>query len=248
MRHIVYLLLVANIVYFAWNMSQLSPADEVARSLPPLPATATRLITLQEEEEEAKQEEEKQNAVVEVSAIEALKEEDEKQDAVIEVSAIEALTQEQPPGAGVTLSCQSLGPFLAAEKIQRVEKELAELGLEATQRTAEVRQQVGYWVYLPAMEREKVLQITQQLDEKGDKDYFIGKDNVLSLGAFKGLQRANIRLESARQLGLEPLLGPRYSTVSSQWFDLQLDPAGSAALNEIAEQDPDLQIEILACP
>ena len=153
MRHIVYLLLVANIVYFAWNMLQLSPDDEVARSLPPLPATATRLITLQEMEEEAKQEEEKQNAVV-------------------EVSAIEALTQEQPPGAGGTLSCQSLGPFLAAEKMQRVEKELAELGLEATQRTADVRQQVGYWVYLPAMEREKVLQITQHLDEKGDKDYF----------------------------------------------------------------------------
>ena len=61
MRHIVYLLLVANIVYLAWNVLQLSPHDEVARSLPPLPATATRLVTLQEVEEVEEGEEEKQD-------------------------------------------------------------------------------------------------------------------------------------------------------------------------------------------
>jgi len=234
MRHIVYLLLVANIVYLAWNVLQLSPHDEVARSLPPLPATATRLVTLQEVEEVEEGEEEKQD--------------EENQEVTVEVSAIEELMQEQPPGTGVTLSCQTLGPFLAAEKVQLVEKKLAELGLEATQRTTEVREQVGYWVYLPAMEREKVLQITKHLDENGDKDYYIGKGNVLSLGAFKGLPRANIRLEGTRKLGLDPLLEPRYSTINAQWLDLQVDPAGLDVLSEIAKQDPDLQIEILACP
>ena len=229
MRHVVYLLLVANLVYLGWNILQTSSVDEVARTFPPLPATATRLVTLQEMEEDAEEEE-------------------EKQDAVVEVSVIEELTQQQPPGAGVALSCQTLGPFLAAEKMQLVEKKLAELGLEATQRTNEVREQIGYWVYLPAMEREKVLQITKHLDENNDEDYFIGKDNVLSLGAFRGLQRANVRRESTRKLGLDPLLEPRYSTMSAQWFDLQVDPAGLDALGEIAEQDPDLKIEILACP
>jgi hypothetical protein len=233
MRHIVYLLLVANIVYLAWNMSQLSPGDEVARSLPPLPATATRLVTLQEGEEVEEGEK---------------KQDEENQEVTVEVSVIEELTQEQPPGVGVTLSCQTLGPFLAVEKMQLVEKRLAELGLEATQRTTEVRQQMGYWVYLPAMEREKVLQIIKHLDENSDKDYFIGKGNVLSLGAFKGLPRANIRLEGARKLGLNPLLEPRYSTINTQWLDLQVDPVGLDALSEIAEQDPDLQIETLACP
>ena len=226
MRHVVYLLLVANLVYLGWNILQTSSVDEVVRTFPPLPATATRLVTLQEMEEE----------------------EEEKQDAVVEVSVIEELTQEQPPGAGVALSCQTLGPFLAAEKMQLVEKKLAELGLEAKQRTTEVREQIGYWVYLPAMEREKVLQITKHLDENNDEDYFIGKDNVLSLGAFRGLQRANVRLENTRKLGLDPLLEPRYSTMSAQWFDLQVTAAGLDAAGEIAEQDQDIKIEILACP
>jgi hypothetical protein len=248
MRHVVYLLLVANLVYLGWNILQTSSVDGVVRTFPPLPATATRLVTLQEMQEETEEEEKKQDTVVEMSAIEALEEGDEKQDAVVGVSVIEELTQQQPPGAGVALSCQTLGPFLAAEKMQLVEKKLAELGLEVTQRTNEVREQIGYWVYLPAMEREKVLQITKHLDENNDEDYFIGKDNVLSLGAFKGLQRANVRLESTRKLGLDPLLEPRYSTMSAQWFDLQVTPAGLDALAEIAEQDPDLNIEILACP
>lgn len=233
MRHIVYLLLVANLVFFVWHMMQLSPDDEVARSLPPLPATATRLVTLQEVEQQEKQEE---------------KLNEEEQKAAIEVSAIEELTQELPPGAGVALSCQSLGPFLTAKKIQLVEKQLAELGMKATQRTTEVKEQIGYWVYLPAMEREQVLQITKHLDENKDKDYFIGKHNVLSLGAFRGLPRATVRLESVRKLGLDPLLQPRFSTISAQWLDLQVDYAGRDALSEIAGQDPDLQVETLACP
>ena len=48
MRHIVYLLLIVNLLFFAWNHFQAQTIEQAVRSVPPLPAGVTALVTLEE--------------------------------------------------------------------------------------------------------------------------------------------------------------------------------------------------------
>ena len=57
MKHLLYLLIVLNSVYFAWHMVHGMSDGEVVRELPPLPPDTRRLMTLQELQEQREKEE-----------------------------------------------------------------------------------------------------------------------------------------------------------------------------------------------
>ena len=220
MRHVVYLLVVVNLVFLGWNVFQSQSVRQVERALPPPPETAARLVTLQE----------KQQASAD------------------EVSVIETVTENEPPGAGVSLVCQTLGPFLARETMQEMEAKLVAMELEPQQRETAKQRPIGYWVHLPEMERAEARQQAQILDDHNDKEYFIGKDNVLSLGAFQDMNRAKKRLKRVRKLGLEPQLETRYRTVAEYWLDLQLESAARGGqLTELVADAPDVWLQDRAC-
>lgn len=221
MRHLVYLLLVANLIFFGWNIFESSSTSEQVRQLPPLPATVTRLVTLQEREAE-----------------------EEKPD---EVSSIEKLTVEQPPGAGAVIQCQALGPFLAAKDMQVLESRLLDLGLQPTQRELESKELIGYWVYLPAMPQEDIKATLAILKKHKDKEYYVGKKNFISLGTFKGVSRAERRLKQAREMGLDAILEERFTSRSTWWLDIQSDSAAAGQLSGIVASRPELQLVELAC-
>jgi len=221
MRHLVYLLLVANLIFFGWNVFESSSTSEQVRQLPPLPATVTRLVTLQEREAE-----------------------EEKPD---EVSSIEELTVEQPPGAGAVIQCQALGPFLAAKDMQVLESRLLDLGLQPTQRELESKELIGYWVYLPAMPQEDIKATLAILKKHKDKEYYVGKKNFISLGTFKGVSRAERRLKQAREMGLDAILEERFTSRSTWWLDIQSDSAAAGQLSGIVASRPELQLVELAC-
>ncbi len=82
-----------------------------------------------------------------------------------------------------------------------MQAELAALGLESQQRESERTYPIGYWVYLPEMSRSKSQRLARVLDEHSDKEYFIGKGNLISLGAFKQMSRAKNRLARTPQDG-----------------------------------------------
>jgi len=221
MRHLVYLLLVANLIYLGWNVFESSSTPEQVRQLPPLPATVTRLVTLQEREAE-----------------------EQKPD---EVSSIEDLTVEQPPGAGAVIQCQALGPFLAAKDMQVLESRLLDLGLQPTQRELESKELIGYWVYLPAMPQEDIKATLAILKKHKDKEYYVGKKNFISLGTFKGVSRAERRLKQAREMGLDAILEERFTSRSTWWLDIQSDSAAAGQLSGIVAGRPELQLVELAC-
>ena len=221
MRHLVYLLLVANLIFFGWNVFESSSTSEQVNQLPPLPATVTRLVTLQEREAE-----------------------EEKPD---EVSSIEKLTVEQPPGAGAVIQCQALGPFLAAKDMQVLESRLLGLGLQPTQRELESKELIGYWVYLPAMPQEDIKATLAILTKHKDKEYYVGKKNFISLGTFKGISRAERRLKQAREMGLDAILEERFTSRSTWWLDIQSDSAAAGQLSGIVASRPELQLVELAC-
>jgi hypothetical protein len=217
MRHIVYLLVVVNLVFLGWNIFQGQSVRQVERNLPPLPATAARLVTLQE------------------------------QAAAEEVSVIETVTENEPPGAGVSLLCQTLGPFLAREAMQALEAKLVTMELEPQQRETAKQSPIGYWVHLPEMERAEARRQAQILDDHNDKEYYLGKDNVLSLGAFQGINRAKKRLKRVHKLGLDAQLETRYRTIAEYWLDFQLESAAGEQLTALEADDSDVWLQDRAC-
>ncbi len=222
MRYLVYLLLLANVGYLGWHLYQDRAAGEVVRELPPLPAGAKPLVTLHELEQQQEQAE--------------------------DVSEVEALTASQPPGAGMALACQAIGPFLAVEDLQAVSGELQNHGLQTRQRTAEIQKPNGFWVYLPAMEREEVLQAVKKLEENRDREYYVGKGNFLALGTFDEISRAEIRLEETRKLGFDPILEARYETSTEHWLDLDEQVLAADVLEAILQDRPGLKLQDTACP
>ena len=216
MRHVVYLLLVVNLVFLGWNIFQ-SQSIRHERELPPIALTARPLVTLQERE---------------LAAAEGS-------------SVIDTLTGNEPPGAG--LVCQTLGPFMALDAMQTAADKLDSMELAPQQREATRRRPIGYWVYLPEMEDKEARRLTQILDDHSDKEYYLGRDNVLSLGAFKEMSRAKTRLARVRKLGIEPRLETRYRTETEYWLDIEVKPVAGGALAKLLAEDPDVWLQDRAC-
>ena len=160
---------------------------------------------------------------------------------------IENVTENEPPGAGVSLLCQTLGPFLAREAMLVMEAKLVAMELEPQQRETAKQRPIGYWVHLPEMERAEARQQAQILDDHNDKEYYIGKDDVLSLGAFQDMNRAKKRLKRVRKLGLDAQLETRYRTVAEYWLDFQVESAAGEQLTGLVEGDPDVWLQDRAC-
>ena len=221
MRHIVYLLLVANIVYLGWNLLQGQAVDENLSTLPPLPENVRPLITLQE------------HAGGQSSSVDA--------------AGLNALTDVQPPGSVSTLTCQALGPFSLLAEVKAVAGRLAELGLEPVQRAAEARVGNGYWIYLPGIDKDRSREIVQQLEEKNDNDYFVGKDWVISLGTFKELDRAEIRYAEVQEMGFDAILEQRFKVSEEYWLELPNSEAVGDVLGVITTENPGLQLHAVSC-
>jgi hypothetical protein len=281
MRHVIYLLLVANLVFFGWHALQLQKEDGIVlRTLPPIPATAVPLVSLQELEQ--KQEpvpgsEPELESVLEVElqepapapeqesglAMELLESEPESQpepESELEVvlepellepdedpAMIESLTELQPPGNGGAISCQTLGPIMAVAQLRLLDGKLGELGLEFRRRTTGDQKAIGYWVYLPAMERSQALEIKARLDKHKDKEYYIGKDNLISLGIFKVKSRADVRLGQVRKLGLEAVLESRYRKDTVHWLDIDRQSGDGVDLGAVLEEYPGISLQEQAC-
>jgi len=164
-----------------------------------------------------------------------------------QAAEIETLTKSEPPGAGSSISCYLLGPFYLAAEMQVVEERLNQSGYRPEQSTTENEIEIGYWIYLPEMEREEAQEIAELFDSENDREYFIGKDNVIALGAFKELTRAEIRLEDVRRYGIDPVLEPRYRTETVHWLEFE-DPGDEGVdLTLITEGFPDLRAQQRVC-
>jgi len=222
MKYLVYLLVLANIAFLGWNIHMNQIAGEVARELPVLPAGVTPLVTLQEL--------------------------DSQRDNAEAVSGVEVLTNARPPGAGAALTCLAIGPFPAVENLQSVSQELQLHGVQARQRTAEIQKPNGYWVHLPAMKREQVLRAVKTLEDNKDHEYYVGKGNLLSLGIFDEMPRAETRLRQARKLGFDPLLETRYQTSTEYWLDIEAHPSATDELDTILQGRPGLELQDITCP
>jgi hypothetical protein len=265
-RHVIYLLLVANLAYFSWNMLHRLPHEENGHLVSNIPANVRRLETVQEQAA--------QSASLTQSARdpgssaplkgrpqripeehgsdspqrESVPQEPDAQAERMGIQRVEALTAAAPPGAvAPAAKCYALGPFRNVENRKVVENRLNQLGFKPKEGTREGRVETGYWVYLPAMEYEDAVRITRMLNEKNDHDFLILKDNLVSLGAYDSQARADSRVEALRKYGLKPVVGPLYTTRTAYWLDLDPPADGGAVLETIQDEYHNVEVQESVC-
>ncbi|MGB7931288.1 MAG: hypothetical protein WCH04_03540 [Gammaproteobacteria bacterium] len=250
MRHVIYLLVVMNLVYFSWNMLQNVPHKGGASLVGRIPPNVRRLETIQEHAEKSASAIEEDARVISKGppVITDHTVNTEAQSATADINRAQTLTASEPPGAVAPSSnCHVLGPFTDDSEMKAVENRLNQLGYQPRERTSAVRVEDGYWVYLPAMEREEALRITRILEQNNDPDYLIMKDNRISLGVYDRPTRVDIRLKMLHNNGLEPVVESRYATQTAYWLDLDERDDDRNALKTIQGEYPDVEARDAAC-
>lgn len=268
MRQVIYILLVVNVVFFSWKMMRSLPHEDGENVVRRMPAKVRQLETVQERAAK--------NAAANGSARDAAVGEAmnaaprqlhvragessvpgqdtaprmdvTSQPETADLRRVEALTVAEPPGAvGPRSKCRTLGPFGDDKTMKAVEDRLNQLGYKPKERTGEARVETGYWVYLPAMERDAALRITRMLDEKNDHDFLIVKGNAVSLGAYDSRARADLRVEMLRKYGLDPVVEPRYAMRTGYWLDLDLPDDRHAILDTIRDEYKSTEVQESVC-
>ncbi len=159
---------------------------------------------------------------------------------------IDAVEEARPPER----ICQTIGPLMKSADVDQITQQLKANDFEARQRSSKVREPSGYWVYLPSMPAAEARRIVSELDSKGMTDYFIGKQNYISLGIFRRKDQAQVRLEQVRALGYGPILDQRYRTRTVHWLDIEeigQSLLASSVWQQIQVQHTDIRVQRVSC-
>lgn len=247
MRYLVYLLLLSNLGLFGWIYTH--PPQAPQPRLPAVVPPGSESIVLLAERDGppapvAADEQAGANGV-------------EAPEAVPGQSAAAALNVPaagQPdPSAGAAPPppvCLAVGPILGKRRSAAVIALLSSGGYSPARRAEDIRKPAGYWVYMPAMPAADARRIAANLDEKGMTDYFIGKQNYISLGIFSRKDKAQIRLKQVQSLGYDAILEQRYRTRTYYWLDfegVESEVLDSTIWPQIQAQDADIQLQPSAC-
>ena len=254
MRYLVYLLLVANLGYFAWNWFQPSASPLEVRPAP-VPPDVHQLVLLSERstvaakgapgepnEPAAQVRSEPVAAMEPVAGVQA--------EPQVQQAAQAAPTVPEAVAAPAENICQTLGPFLKKHDVTAVFALLARNGYQVNVRDSDTRVPNGYWVYLPAMQASQARRIVADLDAHGMTDYFIGKQNYISLGIFSDKDKAERRLQEVKRLGYAPKLDQRYRTRDVYWLDVDgrgTRLLGSEVWEQIQSQHADVRAQRVSC-
>lgn len=158
---------------------------------------------------------------------------------------------EPEPEPEPVIACLSVGPFADEADANALRDQLAATGLEPQQRSETVQQPAGFWVYLSARPIDEARAIVEDLSSQGIEDYFIGRQNFISLGVFSDRATAERRREEIEQYGYQPQVEQRFRTTSRYWLDLEApepDLPTDTQWNDWLEEYPDVWRETKPCP
>ena len=126
-----------------------------------------------------------------------------------------------------TIACYTLGPFRELDKLRRVTRLLKDKVLEASFRSREEKEQSMFWVYLqPQPDMKAARATTRKLRKKKIKDsYIIAKGDKrfgISLGHFKEQPRAYTLRDRIKKLGFKPMVEPVFRNYTIYWLDYKV--------------------------
>ena len=139
------------------------------------------------------------------------------------------------------LLCFTIGPFPSKADVRHLIKEHASDIFNVKQRETMTTQDLGYWVYLPAVEqREKALKQARDLSELGVRDYYVvtagDRENTVSLGLFKQKENAVRRREYIASLGFDAKLTIRKQELAVYFLDYATRESEEIDLSEITRK------------
>jgi len=148
-----------------------------------------------------------------------------------------------PPPAPPPVACLEWGSFTVADA-PRAEKALEPLALGARLAQRRSEETVSWWVFIPPQgSRQGALKRAAELKSLGIKDYFVVQDDsdhrwAVSLGVFRSAEAAQARLAALRGQGVRNVqAGPRETVVARVWYQVtSVDAPLQARLRELAAQ------------
>lgn len=247
MRTLSLLLILANVLYFAWSQLidvKVGVLDRAPVNVgSPVPA-----IALAHEHKPAE----------EPAPQEAVQESEIRP---VQPPAAEPLNPAQQGVASTQvadaepLSCTSVGPFADLPTAEQAQAALQSAGYQPRQREEQAEIWVGYWVSIQGLPTRKAADAAMKtLRANGITDVYLmpGTDhgNILSLGVFSDLQRAHRRSEDVRALGFSPQIENRKRTGPVYWLDVDLKQPGEPLDMSLFEYDPGkiTRLEMRPCP
>ena len=247
MRHVLYLLLIANVLYLGWNMSQGMTVAQKQPSLPPIPDGVHTLVMLQEIAGNlipATRSEKSAGTDNQESSYSDMQQEqktDSKNAAVF--------ASPEQPGSRPAHACKVLGPFDEFAAAETVSDHLVSMGLIPMLRSEDSRIVDDYWVYLPGKGRQYSQKIVQQLKAENINDYYVydTDDYLISLGTFRRIGLAEKQVENFRQMGLDAVIEKRYKTRMEHWLEISVEEQDEILLDRIAMKTPGLHINTSSC-
>lgn len=239
MKYLVYLLLAANVAYFAWIQSQPAPVPPVPQSRP-LPSGVEPLVLLSERNR--------------VGTVAASATKPAEADVMVELAPDAAAPSSadirMPPVTEVASICRTLGPLASADEATGLRDRLTTRGFPAALREGEIQVPSGYQVYLRATSSGNARDVVSGLEAAGMTDYFVGKRNRISLGIFSSKSKAQVRREAVRKLGYDAMLNVRYKTRKVFWIDIEevnRQPGSSQDWQQVMADYPQIKVQQVSC-
>jgi len=255
MRYIVYLLLIANVLYLGLNLSQGKTVAQNEQSFPPIPDGVHTLVMLQKiagnkipvtgredntetDNQAVQQTDNQEDSTANIH---------EGQETGGENAAVLAQTEQSEIHPAHV--CKALGPFDEFAAAETVSDRLVDMGLIPMLRSEDSRVVDDYWVYLPGKGRQYSHEVIQQLKAKNINDYYVydSDDYLISLGTFRRMGHAEKQLAMLRQMGLDAVLEKRYKTRMEYWLEMPVAEKYDVQLDSIAMETSGLEIKTNSC-
>lgn len=246
MRYLMALLILANVMFFAWYPQVKSGPYSTPR-LPPLPPRAEQLTLLSERG----QPDSDDAAQGEAAGVDATAAQIEAAAAAGASAATGTGPEARPePPAERPRLCRTIGPYFEQVGAKKAARALEGAKYDVRIRNGNIQAPAGYWVYLPSMEAKQARKIVADLDERGMTDYYIGKDNVISLGIFSARDKAEVRRDLIVKLGYPAMVDQRYRARKVYWLDLE-DGDNPLMINPVwgnlLKDDPNIAAQQVSC-
>lgn len=153
------------------------------------------------------------------------------------------------------LACQGIGPFGDRDAVIAARDVLLDAGIAALPSAVDASQRLGYWVHTrPAATREEAVATIDRLRRAGIRDFYVVTEgeisNAVSLGVFGRPETAEQHAARLRAMGFDVVVGERRREMTAWWLEFPVPAAGSpgeAAVADLVMAGDGLTVEPRRC-
>jgi hypothetical protein len=166
----------------------------------------------------------------------------------------EAQTNDNPVEATEVFNqeCYSIGAFKSKADSQTLLEELKNKVIKIRSREVVSSQEIGYWVFLPAMKtRSEALAAARELSKLEIKDYYVvtagEHENTISLGVYRDTINAESRLQELSNYGFDAKKEVRVEQWPEFWLDYAIASDRTIDLVDFEQLAPEISANKVEC-